>query len=143
SVLAGGINFYTPEESLDSETAKSDTVFRLNDNRKQAEILAHGITQKYMLYFDSSVRGLTPGAPVEFNGIRVGKVNSVNLEYVVPNQSFRVPVEVTLEPERVQMVGGQGPENTDYAQIMDVLVERGLRARLKTGSFITGQLFVD
>ena len=143
SVLAGGINFYTPEESLDSETAKSDTVFRLNDSRKQAEILAHGITQKYMLYFDSSVRGLTPGAPVEFNGIRVGKVNSVNLEYVVPNQSFRVPVEVTLEPERVQMVGGQDPENTDYSQIMDVLVERGLRARLKTGSFITGQLFVD
>ena len=143
SVLAGGINFYTPDESLNSETAKPDTVFRLNDSRKQAEILAYGITQKYMLYFDSSVRGLSPGAPVEFNGIRVGTVNSVNLEYVVPNQSFRVPVEVTLEPERVQMVGNQDTAAVDYAKIMDVLVERGLRARLKTGSFITGQLFVD
>lgn len=143
SVLAGGINFYTPDESLNLETAKSDTVFRLNESRKQAEILARGITQKYMLYFDSSVRGLSPGAPVEFNGIRVGTVNSVNLEYVVPNQSFRVPVEVTLEPERVQMVGNQDTADVDYAKIIDVLVERGLRARLKTGSFITGQLFVD
>ncbi len=143
SVLAGGINFYTPEESLQSETAKSDTLFRLHDNRKQAEILAHGITQKFVLYFDSSVRGLSPGAPVEFNGIRVGTVNSVNLEYVIANQSFRVPVEVTLEPERVQMVGGNDADGDEYDRIMGTLVDRGMRARLKTGSFITGQLFVD
>jgi len=43
----------------------------------------------------------------------------------------------------VQMVGNQDTADVDYAKIMDVLVERGLRARLKTGSFITGQLFVD
>jgi paraquat-inducible protein B len=143
SVLAGGINFFTPEENLQDEIAEINTVFRLQRNLKEAETLAHGITQKYILYFDSSVRGLAAGAPVEFNGIRIGVVDSVGLEYVEDNRSFRVPVVITLEPERVQVAGSQRQTAEDYSQTINLLVERGLRARLKTGSFITGQLFVD
>jgi paraquat-inducible protein B len=142
SVLAGGINFYTPEVSIDAQKAAPDTIFRLHDSFEKAELLAEGHTLQYVLYFDTSVRGLSRGAPVEFNGIRVGTVESVDLEYVVNDRSFRVPVVVTIEPERVQFVGARlgnvEPENT-----IDTLVDGGLRARLKTGSFITGQLFVD
>ncbi|MEQ9565768.1 MAG: MlaD family protein, partial [Pseudomonadales bacterium] len=96
----------------------------------------------YILYFDSSVRGLSRGAPVDFNGIRVGTVESVDLEYVVSQRSFRVPVVVTIEPERVQLVGANVGD-LDPEATVKTLVADGLRARLKTGSFITGQLFVD
>ena len=142
SVLAGGINFYTPPGHENSEMAEADTVFRLHESREKAELLAEGYSQRYMLYFDSSVRGLSRGAPVEFNGIRVGTVESVDLEYVVTERAFRVPVEVTLEPERVSVVGGRLGD-VDPQETIETLIDNGLRARLKTGSFITGQLFVD
>jgi paraquat-inducible protein B len=79
---------------------------------------------------------------VEFNGIRVGTVENVDLEYVVDQRSFRIPVEVTLEPERVSIVGGRLGD-VDPQETIETLVDNGMRARLKTGSFITGQLFVD
>jgi len=142
SVLAGGINFYTPDDSVNDERAEADTVFLLHGSLEKAELLAQGHSLKYILYFDTSVRGLSRGAPVEFNGIRVGTVESVDLEYVINQNIFRVPVVVTIEPERVRLVGGNLDENDPQATI-DTLVENGLRARLKTGSFITGQLFVD
>ncbi len=142
SVLAGGINFYTPNDSTNDDMASADTVFRLHPSLEKAELLAQGYSQEYILYFDSSVRGLSRGAPVEFNGIRVGTVESVDLEYVVNRNIFRVPVLVTIEPERVRLVGGDlGPR--DPQATIETLVANGLRARLKTGSFITGQLFVD
>lgn len=142
SVLAGGINFYTPDTSVNADMAEADTVFRLHESLEKAELLAQGYSQKYILYFDSSVRGLSRGAPVEFNGIRVGTVESVDLEYVVNQGTFRVPVVVTIEPERVSLVGARQGE-IDPKQTVEKLVDSGLRARLKTGSFITGQLFVD
>ena len=142
SVLAGGINFYTPDGHEDEDMAEADTVFRLHESLEKAELLTEGHSQQFILYFDSSVRGLSRGAPVEFNGIRVGTVDSVDLEYVVNQRSFRVPVEVTLEPERVQLVGGRLGD-VDPIETIETLVDNGLRARLKTGSFITGQLFVD
>ncbi|MDG4721008.1 MULTISPECIES: intermembrane transport protein PqiB [Thalassospira] len=142
SVLAGGINFYTPDGSLADEPASADTMYRLHPSLEKAELLAMGYSQKYILYFDSSVRGLSRGAPVEFNGIRVGTVESVDLEYVVDQGTFRVPVVVSIEPERVEMVGGAVDEIDPKATI-ETLIANGLRARLKTGSFITGQLFVD
>jgi len=142
SVLAGGINFYTPDDSVNDERAEADTIFLLHGSLEKAELLAQGHSLKYILYFDTSVRGLSRGAPVEFNGIRVGTVESVDLEYVINQNIFRVPVVVTIEPERVRLVGGNLDENDPQATI-DTLVDNGLRARLKTGSFITGQLFVD
>ena len=35
----------------------------------------------FLVYFDGSVRGLNPGAPVEFRGIKIGTVTSVRLEF--------------------------------------------------------------
>ncbi|MEQ8391621.1 MAG: MlaD family protein [Thalassospira sp.] len=142
SVLAGGINFYTPDVSVNEDQAPAETIFRLHSSLEKAELLAQGYSQKYILYFDSSVRGLSRGAPVDFNGIRVGTVESVDLEYVVSQRSFRVPVVVTIEPERVQLVGANVGDLDPEATVKK-LVADGLRARLKTGSFITGQLFVD
>jgi len=40
----------------------------------------------YEIVFDSSVSGLRPGAPVQFNGIRVGEVNALNLDAKDPRK---------------------------------------------------------
>ncbi|MCC9622726.1 MlaD family protein [Thalassospira sp. MA62] len=143
SVLSGGINFFTPDENVDDPRAEPDTIYRLHESREQAELQIEGHTERYLMYFDSSVRGLSRGAPVEFNGIRIGTVESVDLEYVVDSREFRVPVVVSLEPERVNLVGSGAAGDIAEAAPIDTLIANGLRARLKTGSFLTGQLFVE
>jgi paraquat-inducible protein B len=81
------------------------------------------------------------GSPVEFRGIRIGEVLDINLEYDAENKSFKIPVLVEIEPERIKVIG---PEDLgDKKKMNDFMVEQGLRAQLNTGSLITGQLFVE
>ena len=58
---------------------------------------------KFLLYFDGTVRGLAPDAPVEFRGIKMGRVVSVDLEFDMDKQEFHIPVLIELEPERFSM----------------------------------------
>ena len=57
---------------------------------------------KFLLYFDGTVRGLKPDAPVEFRGIKMGRVVSVDLEFDTDSQEFHLPVLIELEPERFE-----------------------------------------
>jgi paraquat-inducible protein B len=101
-----------------------------------------GYTERipYLVEFDGSVRGLHAGAPVEFRGIRVGSVTDVRLEIDPAEDSVRIPVTLDIEPQRFGVAGGAGDER--YA-VMAALVERGLRAQLKSGNLLTGELLVD
>ena len=49
---------------------------------------------------------------------------------------------VEIEPERLE-AEDIGVSESERREVMDRLVEKGLRAQLKTGSFVTGQLYVD
>lgn len=94
-----------------------------------------------MIFFNSSVRGLSKNAPVEFKGIKVGKVLDVHLEFDPDNTSFRIPVLIEIEPQRIVARGDEMIETT--AETLDKLVEKGLRARLQTASLITQALYVE
>ena len=93
----------------------------------------------WLLYFDGSVRGLTVGAPVELQGIQIGEVTDITLEFDREKQAFRIPVLIELEPERIKVIG---KKTVDKKRYLEILVEKGLRAQLKTGSLLTGQLLV-
>ena len=45
-----------------------------------------GGRKSYEIVFDSSVSGLRPGAPVHFNGIRVGEVGALRLDSTDPRK---------------------------------------------------------
>jgi paraquat-inducible protein B len=94
-----------------------------------------------MMFFEGSVRGLSVGAPVDFNGIKVGTVLDIRLELDSENSDFRIPVLIEIEPERIKIRGNQ--ETVSPYETVDKLVEKGLRASLQIGSLLTGQLFVD
>lgn len=154
SLLSGGVAFETRPEFLDSPSAEENTVFTLYENRSKA--LERPITQTatFALRFDSTVRGLSVGAPVEYRGIRVGTVKAIELGADVHNKGIVGPVVlIDLEPQRTQMYRDadkpdtakekQGEYEKDPVARIGVLVKRGLRARLQTGSLLTGQLFVE
>ena len=95
----------------------------------------------FILFFDGSVRGLDVGAPVEFKGIKVGTVKDVRLEFDSRDTTFRIPVLIEIEPERV-IERGKNRDASPF-QTLQTLVDRGLRARLQSGSLLTGKLFVE
>ena len=140
SIIYGGIAFETPETLEQATNDLDDLVFTLYDNYASISEIEYSKKIKFILFFNSSVRGLSRGAPVEFKGIKVGSVVDVRLEFDPVETSFRIPVLIEIEPQRIISRGGE--VETSYATLQK-LVQRGLRARLQTGSLLTSQLFVE
>jgi paraquat-inducible protein B len=138
SILIGGIAFETPAGAPE-EAMPADAVFPLYASQTEAEERHFTHTVPYLLYFDESVRGLAIGAPVEFRGIPVGEVTDVRLEFDRKTSRFRIPVLVEIEPERFTDPHASASERR---AAIDHLVAGGLRAQLKTGNLLTGQLIV-
>jgi paraquat-inducible protein B len=110
---------------------------------------------KYVLYFDGSVRGLDIGAPVTFKGVRIGSVTDIKL--YVANEQFdlKIPIFIEIEPDRItdsptfkkerrgQTLKEYRKEMKETGKIMKLLIDRGLRAQLNAQSMVTGKLLIQ
>jgi paraquat-inducible protein B len=140
TIMIGGIAFDTPVSLESGAPAEEGEMFVLYESREKIFEKVYVKKVQWLLHFDSSVRGLNVGAPVEFKGIKVGEVTDINLEFDWEKLAFRVPVLIEIEPERLEVVGEKTGERS---KAMEILVEKGLRAQLKRGSLLTGQLYVN
>jgi phospholipid/cholesterol/gamma-HCH transport system substrate-binding protein len=100
-------------------------------------------TNKYVLYFDGSVKGLNVGAPVLFQGVQIGSVESITLNVDPKEVKTNIPVVIDIEPDRFTVAGEVQRTVEDNRKAAKKLVEMGLRAVLTTQSFITGQLMIE
>ncbi len=96
-------------------------------------------TQKYVLYFNESVKGLSVGAPVLFRGVQIGSVTSITIQADLATMQIKIPVIIEIEPDRWQVSGGE----RNPKEMAPKLIEMGLRAALIMQSFITGQLMIE
>lgn len=99
-------------------------------------------TDRAVLHFSGSVFGLPVGAPVVFRGVRVGKVESVEIRHDPRSDQFSIPVIVELDRGAIRSLDGR-PADDQPRLALPALVERGLRAKLSMQSLLTGQLYVD
>jgi paraquat-inducible protein B len=152
SIMLGGVAFDLPEHLESDQHADQDRFFKLYANHNDTKQKTYTVKRYYLMYFDQSVRGLSPGAPVEIKGIKLGEVLDVKLVLNSDDQSFRVAILVMVEPERIDagMQRRIPPAATEgfadelvLQDDLDTLVNKGLRAQLKTGNLLTGQLYVD
>ena len=97
-------------------------------------------TQKFVLFFEGSVKGLSVGSPVTFRGVEIGSVESVTLRADREALTVQIPVVVEVEPDRIQLTGGGG--KPDPQQNIQRLIDAGLRAQLTVESMVTGQLMI-
>jgi len=142
TMLVGGISFDVPSYLETGDPAAADQVFNLYENYAASQEKTYQVKNYWVLYFEGSVRGLSPGAPVEFRGIKIGKVVDINLEFNAVNRNFRIPVLVEIEPERfIPTVEIDREEK--HRGILDFLVAKGFRGQLKIGNLITGQQLVS
>ncbi|KGM43141.1 hypothetical protein JY97_09225 [Alkalispirochaeta odontotermitis] len=141
TILIGGIAFDTPANLEPGGLAEDGENFQLYESRERIFDKTYTDKTRWLLHFEGSIRGLTVGSPVEFRGIPVGQVLDINMEYDAAKKVFLIPVLIEIEQERIKVVGEM--QDSDRKWQNDYLVEQGLRAQLKTGSLITGQLYVD
>jgi paraquat-inducible protein B len=143
SILVGGLAFDVIESfGVSTEPAAiEDEPFTLYPSREAAREKTYVTKRYYLLHFNTSVRGLSLGAPVEFRGIPVGHVVDLKLEFDAKKMTFDIPVIIVIEPGRIYTKGAEN-RTGEGEKIMEQLVERGLRAQLRSGSIVTGQQFV-
>jgi paraquat-inducible protein B len=142
SIITGGVTFSEPESKhLNPRTIADGTTFTLFDSYEDAQQVQLDATVPYLLLFTGSVRGLSPDAPVEFRGIRLGTVVGISFKYLPNDPEHRVPVFIKIDPN--MLTDQVGNDYSTAQKIMSEDVDQGLRASLKTGSLITGQLYVD
>jgi paraquat-inducible protein B len=99
-------------------------------------------TRTFVLYFDGSIKGLNIGAPVEFQGVRIGSVTDIRVIHIPKTSEFRTPVYILVEVNRIEeaQVRRSRAEQREY---FASLIQRGLRAQLVSQSLVTGQLIVQ
>jgi paraquat-inducible protein B len=144
SVLIGGVAFDNPD-NLETKGAQAsmDQFFPLYPSRADALERYYANKQRFLMVFSGSVRGLTLDAPVLLQGITIGKVIDVQLRFDADQMAFSIPVLVEIEPERITVMGSDQQAFENDPDLVEKLVAAGLRGQLKTGSLLTGQLYVD
>ena len=141
AVLSGGVAFDSPSRSrADAQEAAPGTEFPLFNNFNEAQASGYSTKLAFVTYFESSVRGLSRGAPVEFFGIQVGTVSSVALQLNPATGDARVRVRLEVQPERI--MSEDEVKTDDTMDATRRLVQRGMRAQLQTASYLTGQRVV-
>lgn len=144
SVLVGGVAFDTPADLEATDTvAPADQFFPLYANRSAANEQVYLHKERYVMIFNGSVRGLNVGAPVSLRGIQIGEVMDIELDFDTEKLDFLIPVLVQVEPERIGLPEPQSAAKPRDESVLRQLVQRGLRAQLKTGNLLTGALYIE
>jgi len=146
SLISGGVNFRVPQGSEEGALMTTQmSNFKLYNNLKQMRERSFDQYFEYVMMFDESIRGLIPGAPVEYRGIRIGTVKKVPLRMPTKDEGLsnkQIPVLVRIELGRIH-------DHVSYESLEEMKrslaqeFKLGLRATLKTGNLLTGALFID
>ena len=152
ALIAGGLAFDTPPFVATAEPAAANTVFTLYTDQATALKQVDAISTHYVLYLNESLRGLSVGAPVTLFGLPAGEVTAVGLDLDPATLRIRGRVDLVSFPERLvaslrakQTAGGEALIRSiqqRHALMQRLVEQRGLRAQLRSGNLLTGQLFV-
>jgi paraquat-inducible protein B len=146
AILIGGLAFQTPPGQPMGTLAAEKTDFRLAADEVDAMRAPDGIPVRAVMIFNQSLRGLSVGALVDFRGIVLGQVTDIGVEYDPDARSFVMPVTLDLYPDRLRRRSRSTtmPEAGTAAghDLLERLVQRGLRGQLRTGNLLTGQLYI-
>ncbi len=137
SIVAGGIAFGYPESS-NAGVAANHSRFILADSRAEALKDPDGRPKQIIMYFNHSIRGLTAGAPIDFMGLEIGNVKSINVEFNANYTQLRMRVEALIYPSRL----ANGKELDPDGDIFRSFIQQGWRAQMRTGNLLTGQNYI-
>jgi paraquat-inducible protein B len=146
TLLTNGVTFGIPEGMPLGEQVKERDFFDIHPTYASASEERFKLKAEYVILVKDTIRGLQIGAPVEYRGLVVGKVLTINSldtnQDGLLEQGYDIPVVISIQPGRVQQ-----PDNAEGLAFIrkqtSLWIQKGLRATLKTGNLLTGALFVD
>lgn len=142
AMVAGGVAFVVPDGLPAGEPVVDGATFDLHRDAESAASSTFNPTLELLLLFDHSVRGLSKSAPVEYRGITIGRVRNISFDYVPELDNQMVPVLVEIDPNLLRASRKDNSPEENATQLAEA-VHNGLRASLKTGSLLTGAMYVD
>ena len=152
SLLIGGIAFDTPPYATGATPADPGATFNLYGDRATAMKQPDTIAHHYVAYTTESLKGLAVGAPVTLLGLPVGEVTDVGVDINPKTNQLRGRIELVSYPGKLKahLEGRQRPlaeviqahEQEAHVFLQRLVEERGLRAQLRSGNLLTGQLYV-
>jgi paraquat-inducible protein B len=144
TLLSGGVHFDVLDGWPAGDKVANNTSFQLFKNQKAIKEGLYTEYNEYLMFFDESIRGLTAGAPLEYKGIRIGTVAMAPYFFNMKNPldvAFHKGIPVLVRVEAGRLAGEMSLKK--LAQELESAVQRGLRAVLKTGSLLTGALYIE
>ena len=99
-------------------------------------------TNKYVMYFEGSIKGLEIGSPVLFQGVPIGSVTSIVIRADANKMMTEIPVIVEVKTSQFEILGEKNLI-VDYHESTKNFIDRGLRAMLGMQSLITGKLLIE
>lgn len=149
TMLTNGVTFDVPKGMENGEEITERSYFDIYANYKEADDERYKYSVEYIVLVSNTIRGLSVGAPVEYRGVLIGHVKSINLlaqrnsdRPQIFDEDIKIPILISLQPGRVGL-----PDNEMGVSLMkqqhQLWIKDGLRASLKTGSLLTGSLFID
>jgi len=95
--------------------------------------------ERFVLIYDSSIKGLNVGAPVTIKGVKIGQVIAIKAQLYKDSLAVLNNVVIEIEPNALETED----DHERGGEVVDELIKRGLRAQLKLQSLLTGLLYVD
>jgi paraquat-inducible protein B len=145
TIARGGVTFGLPDEVMgDRVEGRAYFDIYADEQAIMDERYKHYID--YVLLIKDSVRGLNVGAPVEFRGVKIGRVVRTDMVYQrmrnLLDKSSQIPVVIRLEPGRMGLSDDEEGATQAKADITK-WVKAGLKASLVTGNLVTGSQLVE
>ncbi len=137
SLMQGGIAF--ENLSANGLTVPNETKFQLYHNKETITKIDPKNKILYLMLFKDGISGLQEGAKIKHKGLEVGVVKKIEPRFNNDKLSVEIPVIVEIWPERLSIY----ENNNSLALIEQMIIKKGLRAKLKPANFLTGQMEID
>lgn len=146
TLLTNGVTFGIPDGLSRGEVIQERAYFDIHASQTDANARRFKHKARFALLIEDSVRGLKPGAPVEYRGLPIGEVEQINVTQEQKNglleDGYKIPIIIAIFPGMVS--SEDSPEGVDWVtEQLTLWIQKGLRATLETGNLITGGQYVD
>ncbi len=146
TLLGGGLSFDVPENMPRGELIEKRAFFQIYANKAAIHDKHYRQALPFIILVNESVRGLKPGAAVEYKGIRIGTVTRTDIDYPelanLLDEQAQIPVMIELQPARMGYADTEAAASTADARLRE-MIEQGLAANLVTGSYLTGSKYIN
>jgi len=150
TILLGGVAFGLPPGISKGVPVADQARFNLYASYEDILENPFRFGAYYVVQFSQSVKGLLAGAPVEYRGIPVGRVERImlkeSMEYSAQHdrrgEGDDIPVLIYLEPGRLEMPDEEASIEALHQAVRQG-VKNGMRASLEMGSLLTGAKYVS